>query len=511
MICNSINSVSYADSNWIPGWLPIRYSISSNKWPVNTFDDVDTVSGIVDNNGFAKVTLSSTSESYVEKEYIKISSATDDSYDGVWQILQLHSSTVFTISANYSATATGSFQRYYRNYHFVANVYAGIRAAHSLAANDPIALVGVEESLPGTDNISIINISSYIRDKLSPIKNELCTALSASNAWMGNDTNLWTSFYIATAESYDVVSSGVIITYTSSFADDMKDVYDVNLRYAANAANPFQNFQGKSVGEYAIQDTVPDEVEARWMTDFEKPVYFHNQEFDLSVISAYDDQDLIDEGFFIEYVLTQYDSNGDQVSTETEAIDREDEGVYRFAFSEYPFNSSAVTAELYLQKDDETKLTETKTITIDRECTEKIYLRWFNQKGAWEGWQFQAWESYGLDTTDRKIARKDIYEDFDTNFVYGTTQDFYYDTQAKNTRIVSTQFLTKDQIDNLIWLRVSNAVEEIFTSEESGCTRYKHKTVLIDKETITYRQAGNGLYTLSFSYHYTDAIIIQGQ
>ena len=512
MICDSINNVAYIKSNWVPAWLPIQYKFSTNKWPVNTFDAEDTITSVSDANGFARVVINSASVTYVEKEYIKIAGSTVSSYDGVWQILQLHSTTDFTISANYNGNDSGNtFQRYYNNYHFKFRVYAGIPSGHFKESDDPMALRGTEDAFPNSSNLAIVDISSYIRRRLSPIENDLCSAVSASNAWMGNDSNMWSSFYISYAESYDTVTSGEVTTYTSTYQDDMKDIYDLNLKYASNSAKPFQNFQGKSIGEYAIFDTNPEEVEAKWMTLFDSPTYFRGLEYDLSIIIAYTEEDLVDGGFFLEYVLTEYDENGTQLNTETAAIDREGEGLYRFAFSEYPFQSSTETVEIYLQKSSGEKLSETKTVKIATSCN-KIYLRWLNQPGGWDGWEFQARNDKGLDVRDRKIVRRNIYNDFDTDFVYGTTQDDYYDTEAYETRSIATQWLTRDEVENLaLWLKTSNKVQEIFTSDESGCTRYKHRTVLIDRDSFIYLPSENKLYSLNFTYRYTDQMILQGQ
>lgn len=511
MVCDNITSIAYAESKWLAAWLPIIYNIHSYKWPLNTFDTTDTITTIVNNNGNARITLSSTVETYIQKEYIKISGASDESYNGVWQILQKHSSTEFTLNAAFTATDTASFQRYYNNYHIVIRVYVGIRSGHVLESNDPISLSGSLQVKPNSSNDALLDISSQVRENLSRIENDLCTAISASNGWMGNDTKMWTSFYISYAESYDTSDGSTVSTFTSSFTDDMRDSYDLAYFYAANGTHQFQHFQGRSYGEFAIQDISIEDAVAKWMTPFEEPIYFTGNEWDLSIIVAYEDEDYVNEGFFVEYVLTEYDESGNQLFTETVAIDREDEGLYRFAFSEYPFASNTKRVELFLQKDDEEKLSETKTVWIEPGCTDKIYLRWLNPSSGWDGWLFNKRNDKGIRVEDRKIVRRNIFEDFDNEFVNGTEQDDYYSTTAYETRRVRSQLMTKQQLNAMKGVQLSNKVIEIFQTTESGCARFKYKTVLVDPNTFNYEEDGNGFYKVSFAYRHTDQIQLQGQ
>lgn len=322
--CITYSPVSYAESKWVSAWLPIRYNLSSNKWPVNSFDDTDTITAITDNGGFARIALSSTSLLYLAEEYATISGTGITSYDGVWRIKTVHSPTDITIDAPYSVTGTGSFQRYYNNYTVNVRIYTGIPDGHTLEANNPMALAGEVVLRPDPSNNVSVNIGSYVQAELSPIENKLCEIIQAGDIY-GNDPNLWTGFYIAFSESYDISDGTNLSRYTSSYQDDIADDgYSRRIFYASNSTQQFQYAQGKSMGEYAIQDVVAEEFDAKFMTNFAQPTYFEGHEFDTSVIIAYEDWQV--SGFDIEYELIEFDSFGATLTTTTTALSYQGEG-----------------------------------------------------------------------------------------------------------------------------------------------------------------------------------------
>jgi hypothetical protein len=58
MTCTNISPVAYQQSKWVAAWLPIQYKLHSYRWPVNTYDDEDTIYTISNEYGFARVVLS---------------------------------------------------------------------------------------------------------------------------------------------------------------------------------------------------------------------------------------------------------------------------------------------------------------------------------------------------------------------------------------------------------------------------------------------------------------------
>lgn len=514
MICSFQNSVAYTFSEWVAGWLPIQYELVTDKFPVNTFDEVNTISGITNNNGLAKITLFGTSETYVNREYIQITNSSLG-YNGVYQILGVTGSTVFTLDTPFLGNEIGiQFQRYYRNYHLSVNVYAGIRSGHSLESDNPIGLVGTLEVRPDDNNTAIVDISSYIRNELGFIENDLCSALNGGNLAHGNDTKMWTQFYIAYAESYDISDGSTVSTFLDDYENDLSSEYGLNIFGATRSALQFQDPQGRSIGSYAIADTDPDSVPAQFMTEFERPRYFPGKEYDISIIIAFSNDELATEGFGLEYVLKEYDSINTLLTTDTSPIDMQDEGVYRFSLSEYPLLGATTKVELFLQTSTGTKLSETKTIKVDREVCKgrgDIYLRWLNSVGGFDGWFFNRNHDYTVRVGERKVVRRNIYKNWDDVFVNGQVQDAYFDTESFQSVNVKSQFLSDSEADGLEWLIDSNQVFECFETTEEGCNKFKCRGVLIDPGEYQVRTDRDKLNRISFSFRYTDRKQLPGQ
>lgn len=322
---------------------------------------------------------------------------------------------------------------------------------------------------------------------------------------------MWTAFYIEFAESWDQSDGTTVNTYTTDYVLDAIDTYDENYYYASNSVHQFQHFQGKSMGEFAIQDTTPDEVPAKFMSQFDKPIYFDGWEYDVSILIA--DGDSLPDSYNLQYTLVEYDSLGNTLATDTDDITYQGAGLYRFAFDCYNFNAS--TAEFSLVIKDSTSgntLSETQTFELNRDCaTSPIYLRWLNIHGNWEGWYFRQKKGFEVRTEGRTMVRRNIYGNWDSTFRTGDTQDDYIDTEAYSGVNITTGRLTENQVETLKWLRLSNKVFEIFPDTTVACGDYNQRTVLIDPETFTVREDKNKFYTVSFSFRYTDQILLQGQ
>lgn len=206
---------AYYTSNWNAGGgrLPIQYEIESDLFPVNEVDDVDSICQVTDYNGYARITLCGTYETYLELEYIKISGSSNSNYNGIHQIINKLGPVDFIINVAYDTTATGSFQRYYNNYQVKVNVYSGLPAAHLLQSQKPIELIATLNLTPDSDNISRVSVAGLVKDK---INNDI--DLSSSN--YPNDLNNYTAFYISYAESYDVSDGSNVTNTTTAYTVD---------------------------------------------------------------------------------------------------------------------------------------------------------------------------------------------------------------------------------------------------------------------------------------------------
>jgi hypothetical protein len=242
---------AYYNSRWVAGHLPIQYKISNTKYPENLDDDSDSFCTVTDVNGFAEINLCGTYETYVKYEYIKIEGSSVDSYNGVWQILEVVNGTTYIISAAYDGVATGTFQRYYNNYHNLVKVYAGIPAYHQYTSEDPMSLIATLKIEPNTENLSIADISGLIQAKLNCDNDR-------EQISEPNDLNAWTGFYIEYAESYDVSDGSEVSQFTSSYTTDLVD--DCNASQLIVNGNFPTNLNGWTNGYIASYGTSSDFV-----------------------------------------------------------------------------------------------------------------------------------------------------------------------------------------------------------------------------------------------------------
>ena len=502
--------VSYLNSNWVASDLPVRYGITNDKWPVNSSDGIGTINSISDENGYARVTLASTVGGFAEGSYVKVSGATVDSYNGVWRVRQAFGTTDIVIEAPYNGTDTGSFQRYYNNYHIKVKVYTGIRSGHSLNSERPMALRGTLEIRPDGTNTAIADISSFVRSDLSPIDNHFCE-LTFDDGWT-NDFNQWTQFYIEFAESYDTVTAGVLSTFTSDYVLD-KDINDNALIYsAAKAANSFQYAQGKSMAEYSLNPTNYDGA-GKFMTTFEKPTYFQGYEWDLSIINDYKNSDFTLPN---QLWIQEYDTSGNLLATSKYEMPEQDEGIYRFDFGHHVFNASCDYFVTFVQydRDDNTYNSQNLTVKYRNPCNtaDPVYLRWINQVGGWDGWLFIRNKDLILDVTERTTVTRDIFNNWDTDFTRGTTQDDFIYTEAVQRRVIRSQLLSEDEARNIgNWLKVSNKVQEIYLSTDTECGNDERRTVLIEPGQFTYLTDARKVREIQVAFRYTDRMILPSQ
>lgn len=204
----------YYTSTWnsAGGRLPIIYKLLSDKFPVNSYDDVNTITTVSNYNGYAQLNLPGTYETYVALEYIKVEGASVSQYNGVWQVIDVPNATQIVINCVYSGTATGTLQRYYKNYQANIKVYCGLPASHALVSSDPMEEIATLKVSPNSDNVCIVDVSAFLKEKFSLDFNT-----------DANDLNKWTAFYIKYAESYDVSDGTEVTSYTSEYTIDTYD------------------------------------------------------------------------------------------------------------------------------------------------------------------------------------------------------------------------------------------------------------------------------------------------
>lgn len=459
-------------SRWNAARLPIQYVLSNTKWPVNTEDDVDDFSSVTSDNGYARIVLDSTYETYVAKEWIIIDGSTN--YDGVHRIRSISGLNV-TLDTAYVATDTGTFQRYYQNYTSVVEVYAGIPSGHSLSAQKPIALIGTIEQRPNTDNNTYVDVRRYILSKLS-------TFNDIDGVGIPNDVNLWTGFYIIFAERYDSVSSGTIVNFLSSNTSDVGDPC-----YASQSALQFQNQYGGNMFLYSLQES-PYGGPMEFMTKFTRPTLFTSSYFDISFINDDDTGTLLSS-----FTFKEYDINNTELATQSISISDQDVGLYRIRLDGYTFNASTKYIKIFQSS------TELITIDIKSKCTNQdLPLTWLNSLGGWDHWTFTARKTYNRNPTNVQNITRDIFQDWDDDFIQGQTIEEHISMESFKTVVVRSQNLTRAQAEAVSYIKDSIKVQDM-TDPNNPIT------VMVDKGSIAYTadQAKTNFIEFTITYPQT--------
>lgn len=104
-----------------------------------------------------------------------------------------------------------------------------------------------------------------------------------------------------------------------------------------------------------------------------------------------------------------------------------------------------------------------------------IVLSWINTLGGWENWNFEAFKTYGYQIGAVETIKKDIYQNWDTDFIAGETESEHLSLEASETIRVRSQILTLQQINAIARIKYSIRV------------RQGSQTVIVDKSSFQYR------------------------
>jgi len=332
-------------SRWNAGNLPLQYEVSNTKWPTNTDDLTDSISTVSDSNGYARLNLGTTNETYTAKLWVKVTGSTG--YDGVHRVRAATVSTI-TIDFPYEGSETGTVQIYYQNYTTIIRVYAGLDPAHDHAALKPMELIGTIEQRPDTDNITYVDVKDYVKSKLN-------TTLNPELASWPNDINIWCDFYVSVAERYDAISGNEVVSFTSSYTSDT--VYCKSV----HSALQFGDANGGNMGEYLASSSPYKEALAQWMTTFDRPKIIDYNRFYLSIIVE-SPRDLV-------LLLQELDRNGDLINYDFISVADEDYGVYRIEIT-YLFDEDATQASVQLFSGVYTEMSEELFVDVDVACAD---------------------------------------------------------------------------------------------------------------------------------------------
>lgn len=257
--------------DWNSIFLPIVYKVVSDRWPVNSSDTARTVVSQSDDNGFTQLTVSGALKAFINiLEFVKISGASDDDLNNVWQIVEVISTSSVVINLPYDISNDFSgalVQYYYNNYQVRVKVWAGLETAHPWSAKKPYEEMAELSLTPDNNNEVMFSVSDYIKSKVQ-VKNNLTLFSLPLNL------DAFTGFYIQTAESYDSSDNYSLSTSTSNFETD-------ELEYYAIAGKlPFKNTYSGDYSDYVYTTDSP----ALWLTNADRLLAVEDLYFDVSFI-----------------------------------------------------------------------------------------------------------------------------------------------------------------------------------------------------------------------------------
>jgi len=126
-----------------------------------------------------------------------------------------------------------------------------------------------------------------------------------------------------------------------------------------------------------------------------------------------------------------------------------------------------------------------------------IVLAWINTLGGWEFWNFTAEKTHGEDVSNVQEIQRDIFNDWDNEFITGSTERDVLSLDAAEALVVRSQHLTEQQIDSIKNIRRSIKVIDFVDDF----------TVIVNKGSFQFKTDGEKLYSLEFTITYPSKII----
>ncbi len=481
--------------------LPIIFEIETDLAPTNLqpYASYD-ISAHADSGGYAQITLTLTSANFKCGGYITINS---NLYSGTYKILSIISGSVFVIDTPYNSVTTpvtGTVLMYYNNYYIEANVYAGIPDGHFYNLDNPIELITTLRVTPSPENIAYLDVSGAVRSKFLRIENDVCNQVEAGDNYF-NDRRAWVAFYIGYREVYDIGATDCLPT---QFEGDWEtsETY-----YAINGTTQFQYRFGNNAGEYVLNDN-DLVVPTKFLTTLEQPCLWVGKEFDLAFF-------LPTEVMVSGQTVTLYVTAG--TNTYTEVIDLAyGAGVYRALLSDIVLDNfptaTEITVSLYINS---YLCSEAKTIKITDNCTqyEGKHITYLNTLGGWDYLFFGAGQETNHGTEETQQAERNIFAQWDSQFVGGTTQLDNIRRKARKAGVLRTTRLAKAlQRAYLEQLSATVKIQEIIElSEDVSCLDVANRLTLIPTSTTFAFSDTNKDYTITLAYQNTNETLSQWQ
>ena len=477
------------------------YKFKSDTWPINGVDTSRTITTFTNWNGYTYLVLSgdiksSGNASTLENVILSgVTGVNGTTITGVYRIIQWFSDTNVVIDLAYNAghvLSGGTCQYYYLNYHAKVKIYAGLTGTHYWASVKPYTLLSTERVTFDSTGVGQLNVADIVKSQIEVFSNNL------QKDTLPNNLDAWCRIYISVAESYDDSDMYTISEYTSSYTDDTTEVY------AVNASLPFKTRSSGTMDAYVPGLT--SLTLANFLTPFTRPTLFDGYYFDLSFIknSVYSNDYLKIDRY------TKSNGNYTLASSSLATLTDYDQGVYRYSLSRSSTESRIDVTYYSTDFGYPLQLSNTITIDVNSECnayrTTNLYLTWLNYLGGYDYWLFTAQKLYSVDVTESKTQETNIHNNWPKS--YGEFADSITKQSVRKTKNVvkvTSQYVTKDQLDALAWV-VSSPLVQIITTTSSVTTA---RTVIVDSGTLKKYQERDNLYSVSFTITYTDELPVQ--
>ena len=493
--------VSVLNHGWNAVHLPMVYKFKSDTWPINGVDTSRTITTFTNWNGYTYLVLSgdiksSGNASTLENVILSgVTGVNGTTITGVYRIIQWFSDTNVVIDLAYNAghvLSGGTCQYYYLNYHAKVKIYAGLTGTHYWASVKPYTLLSTERVTFDSTGVGQLNVADIVKSQIEVFSNNL------QKDTLPNNLDAWCRIYISVAESYDDSDMYTISEYTSSYTDDTTEVY------AVNASLPFKTRSSGTMDAYVPGLT--SLTLANFLTPFTRPTLFDGYYFDLSFIknSVYSNDYLKIDRY------TKSNGNYTLASSSLATLTDYDQGVYRYSLSRSSTESRIDVTYYSTDFGYPLHLSNTITIDVNSECnayrTTNLYLTLLNYLGGYDYWLFTAQKLYSVDVTESKTQETNIHNNWPKS--YGEFADSITKQSVRKTKNVvkvTSQYVTKDQLDALAWV-VSSPLVQIITTTSSVTTA---RTVIVDSGTLKKYQERDNLYSVSFTITYTDELPVQ--
>jgi hypothetical protein len=140
-------------------------------------------------------------------------------------------------------------------------------------------------------------------------------------------------------------------------------------------------------------------------------------------------------------------------------------------------------------------LTEVKTIKPSSSCSVKYNtkLRWKNDLGGWEQWNFNRYRTFNETVSNRNEIRRDVTQDFDNYFINGSTEYDTINMDVRKSVTLRSGLLTENDQINLNQIRRSIKIQVEINGTWTTVTT-KPNTFLLTDESEYMREVSFDVY-----------------